>query len=79
MRTVEEALAQITEIAKTNAIFAVDNLNSRDYRDTRGHCTSIDSHARNVMDTMREQGLAGYGDRKALAVYYAQVAELLSN
>src|SRR5688500_18080628 len=67
---------QIAEIAHTNAIFAVDNMNSRDYLDTRGRCTSVDAHARNVLDTLEEQGLVGY-DREALAVYYGKVAELL--
>jgi hypothetical protein len=76
MRTREMIVKQIAEIANANAIFAVDNLNSKDYRDARGRCTSIDSHAHNVMDTLLEQGLVGC-DREALAVYYGKVAELL--
>jgi len=77
MRTREAIVKQITEIAHANAIFAVDNLNSREYRDARGRCTAIDSHAQNVLDTLLEQGLVGC-DREALAMYYGKVAELLN-
>lgn len=61
-------LARVEEIAKANAVAAIDQ--AREYKDP------VASYAQNVRDTLDETGLGSY-KQHGLKVYYARVSELL--
>lgn len=66
-----KTLAEVQEMARTNAEVAVDQFHAGVYRD------AISAHARNVIDTVSEWR-ADLMEGAALEAFYFRIAELLS-